>query len=196
MDYTLFSDEELCVKAKEGESKAFDVLIDRYKRFVNKVAREHFLCDGDFNDLSQEGMIGLLKAIYTFSGKAPFKNYCLKSIKNNVYSAIRKSNAEKNKPLNGYISISGYGDDENDPDKSDIVISYDEPLTGYVENESLEELKENLKTVLSKYEYKILTYYLDGGSYEEIGKAVGKPVKSIDNAIQRIRKKIREKILS
>lgn len=193
---TGFSDEELCVKAQSGDTDAALVLIERYKRFVTKVAREHFLTDGDFDDLYQEGMIGLFKSIYGFSGKSSFKNYCLKSIKNGIYSAIRRSNADKNKPLNNYVSLSGYSDDDGATDKNDMALSEDEPLNEYLEGENLEELKAEIKNVLSEYEFKILTLYLEGMSYAEMSDKTKESVKSIDNAIQRIRKKIRERILS
>ena len=191
-----FTDEELCVKAKNGDKDAVRVLIERYKGFVIKVAREHFLTDGDFDDLYQEGMIGLFTSIYGFSGKSSFKNYCLKSVKNSVYSAIRKSNADKNKPLKDYVSLSGYSDDDGATDKNDMVVSEDEPLSDFLEDEKLEELKAEIREILSDNEYTILSLYLDGLSYAELGERIGKSVKSVDNAIQRIRKKIKQRILS
>ena len=190
----LLSDEELCSLVKSGDPVSINVLIERYKGFITKTAREHFLNDGDFNDLFQEGLLGLLKAVYAFNGGAPFKNYCLKAIKNNIYSAIRKSNSDKNKPLINYVSLSGFSGEDGDDDKNLIAITTDEPLSDYLKAERLTELKDLIKKVLSDYEYGVLSDYLNGDSYAVIAEKNNCTIKSIDNAVQRIRKKIREKI--
>ena len=190
MIYVNLPDEKLVEMSKSGDNLATETLILRYKNLVKGIARSYFLADGDPEDLLQEGDIGLFKAIEGFNGTSSFKSYAYLCVKSAVISAIKKANSNKNKPLNNYISISGI--DGSDTDKSDIVVdSGVNPETGYINKETEFELKENIKNTLSLLEYKILTKYLAGYSYLEIGSELSKPVKSIDNAIQRIRKKLK-----
>ena len=190
MEYVNLPDERLVEISKNGDNKATETLILRYKNLVRAIARSYFLADGALEDLLQEGDIGLFKAIEGFNGSSSFKSYAFICVKSAVISAIKKSNSNKNKPLNNYISISGI--DGNDSDKSDIVIdSGFDPETGYINKESESELKLRIKDTLSAFEYKILTKYLSGYSYAEIGEETNKPIKSIDNALQRIRKKLK-----
>lgn len=190
MIYVNLSDEKLVEMSKNGDNLATETLIIRYKNLVKGIARSYFLADGAPEDLLQEGDIGLFKAIEGFNGTSSFKSYAFLCVKSAVISAIKKSNSNKNKPLNNYVSISG--NDGNDADKSEIVIgSAVDPEIGYINKETADELNVNIKKSLSSLEYKILTKYLAGYSYLEIGSELSKPVKSIDNAIQRIRKKLK-----
>lgn len=193
MDLKNLSDERLVELSKEGDKKATETLILRYKNLVKAVSRSYFLADGDTEDLLQEGDIGLFKAIECFNGNSSFKSFAYLCVKSAVLTAIKRANSNKHKPLNNYISLSGI--DGGDFDKSEIVIDTGfNPETGYINKESAEELTGKIKDNLSNFEYKILTKYLQGYSYVEIGEQLNKPLKSIDNALQRIRKKLRATI--
>ncbi len=190
MDYSAMSDEELLAACKNGKEneEALGVLLMRYKHTVNMVARAYFLSGGDTDDLLQEGMIGVFKAISTYNGKSSFKNYAYKCIKTTILSAVKKSGRLKNKPLYNYISLSS---EEGDDDKNAFLSddSFD-PEEKYINDEAEKELKARIKESLSELEYKILNLYLAGYSYREIAEKTDKSVKSVDNAVQRIRKKI------
>ena len=185
-DYALLTDEELAVKAK-SDGSAFEKISERYKKAVKSCARKYFLVGGEEDDLIQEGTIGLFKAITTYDGVTSFKAYALLCIKSGIISAVRKSTSNKNKALNYYIPI--YIDDDGDK-TSYIKGEISDPEEEYVNSEVAKEFMASVKKALSSYEYEILRLYLYGYSYDEIAKSQGKEVKSVDNAVQRIRKKI------
>lgn len=183
------SDEELAVKAKNGEEKALSELLKRYKSVVNSAARGYFLSGGDTDDLVQEGLIGVFRAITAYDGTSAFRPYACKCIKSCILSAIKSSNREKNKPLNNFVSLSA--SDGDDADKSDLMRGEDfDPEEAYINKESEKELMAFIKTSLSKLEYEVLALYLQGFSYCDIGEKTGKNVKSVDNTVQRIRNKL------
>lgn len=190
IDYNNLSDEELCSQGQKGDTEAVENLIERYRQTVLAISRSYYLSGGDIEDLSQEGMIGVFRAIMTFNKeKSLFKSYAILCIKSAILTLIKKHNRDKNKPLNYYIPLSGYLD--FDADKTVAVTSnVVDPEVRYIDKETELELVNQITEVLSKYENKILKYYLQGYSYEEIAKITEKDVKSIDNALQRIRKKI------
>lgn len=190
MDYSNVLDEELCALAKKGDAEAISKLIDRYKSYIVKLSRNYFINGGDFNDLYQEGIIGLINAVYHFENNGTFKPYAIISIKNNIYSAIRKSKNKNNIPLAEYIPL--FTSDANfDDDKNSLALSIDNPENEIINKENVEELTSKIKKSLSKMENEILSLYLSGYSYADISDKLNKNVKSIDNAIQRIRNKIR-----
>ena len=194
MDIGNFTDEEL-VELCSGDTRdenALETLLIRYKHTVSSVARSYFLSNGDTDDLVQEGMIGVFKAISTYNGKSSFKNYAYKCIKTSILSAVKKSSRLKNKPLFNYVSLSETAEG-NDADKSPFLSddSFD-PEERYINSEAEKELKSRIRSKLSDLEFDILALYLSGYSYREIAERTGKNAKSIDNAIQRIRKKITE----
>ena len=193
MHYEELNDDRLVEMGKSGDSDAIDCLIQRYRQMILAIARSYFLAGGDTEDLIQEGMLGVFRAIITYkSGKSTFKSYAYVCIKTAILSLIKKSTRDKNKPLNGYISLSGYLD--NDADKSEISgAELFDPEREYINKEAELELKLKINNLLSKYENKILGLYLQGYSYDEIAKKTNKETKSIDNALQRIRKKISSK---
>lgn len=187
------TDEELAEKAQKGDSVAMETLIHRCRQMVLSFARSYFLSGGDTEDLIQEGMIGVFRAVTTFNNKSSFKSYAYLCIKTAIFSLIRSYTSEKHKLLTNYVSLSGCVD--FDLDKTDIVMDENfEPEREYINKETETELKNTIKEILSEYEFKILTYYLQGYSYGEIASFIGSNSKSIDNAIQRIRKKLWEKI--
>ena len=185
-NYASFSDEKLAVLAKT-DALALETLIERYKKAVRSTARQYYLAGGDRDDLIQEGTIGLFRAITTFDGVSAFKNYAFTCIKSGIISAVRKSTSDKNKPLLYYVPIYvGEDDDKNSLIKGEVF----DPEEEYINSETAKEFMDKIKAALSGYEYRILTLYLDGYSYADIAKSNGKNVKSVDNAVQRIRKKI------
>lgn len=183
------SDERLVELVQEKDNCAVDELFNRYKYIAPAVAHSYFLSGGDSEDLLQEGMFAIFKAINTFNGKSSFKNYVYTCVKNRIFSVIKSSMRNKNQPLNNYLSLSGFVD--GDIDKTEIIVDTDfGPEEIFINAETEAELKQIIKNTLSEYEHDILVYYLKGYSYREISKHFNKKEKSIDNAIQRIRKKI------
>ena len=188
MKYANLTDEELVLLAKTDEV-ALERLIERFKPMINAQARSYFLYSGDIDDLVQEGMIGVFKAITSFNGSISFKSYAFTCIKNNIITAVKKSNTLKNQPLNNYLSLSG--NDGDDADKTLLISDKkSDPEKNYIEMEDEKELKRKIKETLSAFENEILILYLQGFSYADISKRTGKKEKSIDNAVQRIRKKL------
>ena len=190
-DLTNLSDNELVALSKTN-SEALETLFNRYKIMLNSICRSYYLINGDDDDVMQEGMIGLFKAINTFDNNYVFSSYAYKCIKNSIITAIKKSNTDKNKPLNNFISLSGSDDD--DMDKSVIVSSglNFNPESTFINSENEKELRNKIETMLTPLEFEILKQYLDGFSYVDIAKRLDKNTKSVDNAIQRIRKKLSE----
>ena len=188
MNYQDFTDEQLVSAAQNKDDAATAELISRYKNYVKSIVRPFFLAGGDSEDLIQEGMIGVFKAIETFNGKSSFKSYVYLCVKTGIISLIKKYNSDKNKPLNEFISLSSMGQicvsDEI------AATAYLDPEKNVIESERETELIEKMKGNLSGLEFKILSLYLEGYSYAEIGYKTGKNVKAIDNALQRIRKKV------
>ena len=189
MDYEKLTDEELVSFAQNGNEQTMEILIKRCKNIVLGLSRSYFLSGGDTEDIIQEGMIGVFRAIMSFNGKSSFRSYAYLCVKTSIISLIKKSTRQKNKPLNNYISLSSTS--EIDMNKNDISIDENfEPERDYINKEAEIELRERIEKLLSPLENSILYKYLHGLSYEEIANEIGKDVKAIDNAIQRIRKKI------
>ena len=189
MEYEKLTDEQLVALSLENNEMAIEELFARYKYIISAVAHSYFLAGGDTEDLIQEGMLAAFKAINTFNGKSSFKSYLYLCVKSRILTVIKSSNRFKNQPLNNYISLSGMFD--GDIDKSEIIIDNGfSPEEKYINAETATELVEKIKNVLSEYEYQILTLYLRGYSQKEIGEKVNKKDKSVDNALQRIKKKI------
>ncbi len=185
------SDERLVALAQLKNENAIDELFNRYKYIASAVARSYFLNGGESEDLLQEGLFAVFKAITSFNAKSSFKTYVYTCVKNRIFNAIKSSNRYKNQPLNNYLSLSGSIDNDSDVDKTEIIIDkHFGPEEICINAEAENELKSIIHKVLSKFEYDILIYYLKGYSYREISEKFEKNEKSIDNAIQRIRKKI------
>ena len=193
MNYKDILDEQLAILSKT-DGQALEVLMDRYKIIINSQARKYFLHDGDMEDLVQEAMIGLFKAVMSYNGKSTFKTYAYTCIKNNLITAVKKSNTFKNRSMVDYVSLSvKEGEDE---DKTLLLSDVNfEPEKNYIERESVIETRETINKTLSKFENIILSLYLQGFSYEDIAKRTEKNKKSIDNAIQRITKKLKKALL-
>ena len=180
------NDEELCRLLQEGNRLAEEVLAARYHRLVRSCARPYFLAGGDSEDLLQEGMFGLIKAMreYDTHRDAGFRTFAETCIRNRLYTVIRAAASDKHLPLNQSVPLN--------PSFFDTSSSYTQadPEVALIDSEKAVSLLENARKQLSDLEVKILGYYLDGLTYREIGETVGKPPKSVDNAVQRIRRKI------
>ena len=185
------SDEELIARLREGETIIEDYLMEKYKGLVRQKARAMFLIGGDTDDLIQEGMIGLFKAVRDFQPgrEATFATFARMCIDRQIYSAIQNSNRQKHLPLNSYVSL-------NQEDESSPIweLSVENPEEIIIDQETTRDLQQKISDYLSPMENKVLDLYLKGEGYVEIGRILGKSPKSIDNALQRIRAKIREVI--
>ena len=187
--YEKCTDEELIARLRSGETEISDYLMEKYKGFVRKKARTMFLIGGETDDLIQEGMIGLFKAVRDFQPdkEASFATFARMCIDRQIYSAIQNSNRQKHQPLNSYVSLNQ--EDENSPIWE---LSAENPETIIIDQETTQDLKKKISDYLSPMENKVLDLYLKGTGYVEIGGILNKSPKSIDNALQRIRAKIRE----
>lgn len=184
IDYIEYKDEELICRLRAGEAAIEDYLLEKYKPIVKKRSRMLYLVGGDTEDLIQEGMIGLFKAIRDFEPEkgAPFAGFAKLCIERQLYTAIESAGRMKHSPLNGYVSLSTENDGLVDRGIEDVII----------ERENYQQMYENAQAFLSKMEKKVLELYLEGNDYTEIAKMLGKTDKSIDNALQRIKAKIRK----
>ena len=189
------SDEELIELYHNGNINAQDVIMTRYKNFVRSHARAYFLVGGDYEDIVQEGMIGLYKAIrdYTPERQSSFITFADICIKRQIISAIKTATRQKHSPLNYYVSLNkNINSDEDDRTFADLINTefiYD-PEEIVLSHEKNETMLKHIDENLSDFEKRVLFLYLDGLSYIQIGEKVGKEVKSIDNALQRIKKKL------
>ena len=185
-NYEELTDEQLIAGIGAGEKACMDVLIERYKGQVRRQARALYLIGGDGDDLIQEGMLGLFKAIrdYQPDKEASFETFAQICISRQIYSAIQASNRQKHVPLNSYVELSpSLGERAGDPTGKS-------PEELLIAQESLKGLYEEIRNALSPFEQEILRACLNGQSYTEIAVRLNKSAKSVDNAIQRIRRKL------
>ena len=193
MNYSELKDEEL-VKLSATDESALDAILLRYKKAVVSIARQYYIIGGEESDLIQEGTLGLFKAVKNYNEKSPFKNFALTCIKNGIITAVKSDNRLKNRPLNFYVSLSG--EDGDDMDKNSAFMdTAANPEQKYIDSEQAAELEKRIQAVLSKFEYRVFRSCLVGFSYSDIAKKEGKSVKSVDNAVQRVRKKIESVVL-
>lgn len=192
-DYSILSDQELQACAAAGEPDAEEALAERYVRSVRICARPLFLAGGDSEDLIQEGMLGLLSAIRQFdpSANVPFKTYAELCINRRLYSAVKSAARLKHLPLNNGVPLDSILSEESQPQAT----SYPEANRRITEEqvlarESEKELHSAFSQYLSGFEAKVLQLYLSGLSYAEMAAQTHKSEKSIDNAVQRIRRKL------
>lgn len=188
--FTVMTDEELQALAAERQSSAEEILAERYVRLVRICARPFFLSGGDSEDLIQEGMLGLLSAIreYDPAKGASFKTYAETCIRNRIQSAIRSAARKKHAPLNDGISLDDVLSDESQSLGTQFFQR--SPEEQVLARETEREFISAYSRRLSKLEAQILDLYLNGLSYQEMSQLTGRDVKSVDNAIQRIRRKL------
>ena len=197
-DLRLLSDEALCARATGGDRVAEEVLVTRYNRLVRSCARPYFLVGGDSEDLTQEGMVGLIKAVreYDADKAATFRTYAEICIRNRLYSVLRAAAREKHKVLNQSISLDTPDFDSNSYTSGTNHLEQRNPEDDVIDREHTAALLTGVRKQLSEFEAEILEYYLDGLSCREIAETVGKSPKSVDNAVQRIRRKVARQLFS
>lgn len=198
MEFEKMSENDIINLAQKRENAGMEYLLEKYKPLVRQKTRKLFLIDGDKDDLIQEGMIGLFKAVrdYQVGKDAAFRTFADLCISRQLYSAIKKSNRLKNQPLNSYVSI--YSDEFSDADElagdrtvissgSDNIAN---PEAIMIDRENAIDMQNKMFDKLSKMEREVLKRYLEGMTYQEIAADMEKSPKSIDNALQRIKGKI------
>ena len=181
--YEDMTDEELIDQLREGDRQVMDYICDKYKNLVRSKAKSMYILGGDSEDLIQEGMIGLYKAIRTYRpGESAFASYAQVCVNRQMYTAVQASGRKKHEPLNEYISLS---EDLN-------LFLLDNPESRMIAQENMEKRYQLIDKQLSSMERQVLKLYLEGGSYEEIAEEMGRSEKSVDNAIQRLKKKLKK----
>ena len=198
LKYATLQDEQIINEIKNGDDAALEYLINKYKDLVNGKVSKYFIIGAEKDDIIQEGLIGLYKAIKNFkTGKQnSFKSFANLCIERQLISAIKSSNRQKHIPLNSYLSlnISAYNNDDENGNSSEIIDVLDtnvaeDPLETITKKEYFSNVENVIEDSLSTFEKKVLSRYIQGDSYVKIAERLDTPVKSIDNAIQRIRKK-------
>ncbi len=195
--YGKLTDEQLIEKIKDGEEEACSFLLERYRDLVNMKVSRYFIVGAEKEDIFQEGMIGLFKAIKTFdeTKQNSFKTFANMCVERQLITAIKSSNRQKHMPLNSSLSlnISAY-DNSEDENSTELMETFnnktaEDPLETIMKKEYYKEMQNAITKHLSKFEKKVLERYIKGESYTVIAQKLDSPVKSVDNAIQRIRKK-------
>lgn len=192
------SDEQLVVLASSGDDRAFDCLLDKYRLFVLNKSKSYFIAGADNDDIVQEGMIGLFKAVRDFHSErgVSFKTFADVCITRQILTAVKNATRQKHAPLNSYISLNKtVGDDESGSTLMDTIDcdTNINPESIMLNREKADAIGTKVNESLSGFELLVLSYYLQGLSYAKISRAIGKDPKSVDNALQRIKKKL-EKI--
>lgn len=199
VDYSNMEDEEVLTSVNAGCRQGMEYLIEKYKPLVRAKARSYFLVGADREDIVQEGMIGLFKAVrdYKPEKQIPFKAFADICITRQVITAVKAATRQKHIPLNSYVSLNKKVFDE-DSDKYLIEVIEEASVTNpeelLISKEEICFIESLVIELLSPFEKEVLRKYLSGITYQEIAKQLNKPVKSIDNALQRLKKKIEKKL--
>lgn len=188
-------DEEVVLRARDGEIEAIEYLMEKYKNFVKAKARSYFLIGADKEDIIQEGMIGLYKAIrdYRADKLSSFRAFAELCITRQIITAIKTATRQKHIPLNSYISLNKpIYDEESDRTLLDVISerSTINPEDLIIGREEMGSIENKLSDVLSEFEWDVLTAYLEGQSYQEMAIELDRHIKSIDNALQRVKRKL------
>ena len=193
--YAEYTDEQIVDMSHNGDSAAEEFLLDKYKNFVRSKARSYFLVGADHEDIVQEGMIGLYKAIrdYRPDKLSSFRAFAELCITRQIITAIKTATRQKHIPLNNYVSLNKpLYDEESDRTLLDVIIEgrTSDPEEMIINMENVGNIRAKISEVLSGLEQEVLNAYLDGRSYQEIAESLGRHVKSIDNALQRVKRKL------
>jgi RNA polymerase sporulation-specific sigma factor len=188
-------DEDIIHEAKIGNEPALEYLINKYKSFVRAKARTYFLIGADREDIIQEGMIGLFKAIRDYNGDklSSFRAFAELCITRQIITAIKTATRQKHIPLNSYVSLNKpIFDEESDRTLMDVISeeSISDPEELMINREDFQGIENKMGEILSSLEWEVLTLYLEGKSYQEIAEELDRHVKSIDNALQRVKRKL------
>ncbi|KGX90405.1 RNA polymerase sigma70 factor [Pontibacillus halophilus JSM 076056 = DSM 19796] len=194
-DLGSLADEEVVVYVHRGDTQALEYLINKYKNFVRAKARTYFLIGADREDIVQEGMIGLYKAIrdYQEDKLSSFKAFAELCVTRQIITAIKTATRQKHIPLNSYVSLDKpIYDEESDRTLLDVIAGAKalDPEELILNREKFGDMEEKMSELLSDLERKVLNYYLDGRTYQEISEELDRHVKSIDNALQRVKRKL------
>lgn len=195
VEYRDLTDAELVTMGRNGDAQALEFIIHKYKHFVRAKTRSYFLIGADREDIFQEGMIGLYKAIRDFKEDKPssFKAFAELCVTRQIITAIKTATRQKHIPLNSYVSLDKpIYDDESDRTLLDVITGSKvmDPAQLIINQEELMAIEEKMSEVLSELEKQVLMLYLDGRSYQEISEDLNRHVKSIDNALQRVKRKL------
>ena len=188
------ADEDIVALSQAGDGQALAYLLDKYKIFVRSTARSYCLIGADHEDIVQEGMIGLYKAIRDFKSVklTSFRAFAELCVKRQIITAIKTATRQKHFPLNSYVSLNKpLYDEESDRTLLDVIegrVTNPEDL--YISQEDLSSIQNQIGELLSDLEQQVLSAFLDGKSYQEIAEMLGRHVKSIDNALQRVKRKL------
>lgn len=200
LDFKTLGDEDLVELAKTDNSLALEFIMYKYKNFVRSKARSYFLVGADRDDIVQEGMIGLFKAIRDYDKEklTSFRSFAEICITRQIITAIKSATRQKHMPLNSYISLNKpVYEEESDRTLMDIISGTKvmDPMELFIGREDMDVMEGKIGKILSELEMEVLMSYIDGRTYQEIAKDLCRDVKSIDNALQRIKRKL-EKYLS
>ena len=202
-DYETSKDEELILRIRDGEEKITDYIMEKYKNLVRSKAGSMYILGADREDLIQEGMIGLFKAIrdYDIGRDASFATFADLCVARQMYTAVQAAGRKKHAPLNSYVSLyAGNGSDKTEEEKKllDSLVSRDEqnPEELLIDRENVERIEKAIESELSSFERQVLDLYLTGMKSTEIARVLGKDDKSTDNALQRCRSTIRKALLT
>ncbi|MCS5697099.1 MULTISPECIES: RNA polymerase sporulation sigma factor SigH [Desulfofundulus] len=193
--YHMMDDEDVVEYAREGDDAALEYLINKYKNFVRAKARSYFLIGADREDIIQEGMIGLYKAIRDFrlDKLSSFRAFAELCITRQIITAIKTATRQKHIPLNSYVSLNKpIYDEDSDRTLLDVISGtrIADPEELIISREEFYDIEEKMGEILSSLEWKVLMSYLEGKSYQEIAGDLKRHVKSIDNALQRVKRKL------
>lgn len=201
--YENLTDEQIIAKIKQEDKNALAYLLNKYKELVNIKISKYFMIGAEKEDIFQEGMIGLFKAIKDFKPEKQrtFKSFANICIERQLITAIKSSNRQKHMPLNSYLSLNIAAYDNNEEDSVELIDTFDsktieDPLETIMKKEYYTEVENAVNKNLSKFEKQVLDRFMKGESYVTIANKLDSPVKSIDNAIQRIRKKAIKNMLN
>lgn len=200
-DYEQYSDEELIVRLRDGEEQITDYIMDKYKNLVKSKAKSMYILGADKEDLIQEGMIGLFKAIrgYDIGRDASFFTFADLCVSRQMYTAVQAAGRQKHEPLNTYISLYANSSEKEEGEEWEMInsiISKSErnPEELLIDRENVELIEKTIEKELSSFEKQVLDLYLTGMKYTQIARVLGKDDKSTDNALQRIKNKLKRLI--
>ncbi len=200
--YEQYTDEELIVRLRDGEEKITDYIMDKYKYLVRSKAKSMYILGADRDDLIQEGMIGLFKAIrdYDTGRDASFSTFADLCVSRQMYTAIQAAGRQKHAPLNTYVSLYAGSAEKGESEEWELIHSLiseveKNPEELLIDKENLELLEKTIEKELSSFEKQVLDLYLTGMTYTQIAKVLGRDEKSTDNALQRIKSKLKKQII-
>lgn len=193
--FSQMPDEQIVHLAQQGDELAVEHLLEKYKYFVRSRARGYFLIGADHEDIVQEGMIGLFKAVrdYREDRQSAFRAFAELCITRQMITAIKMATRQKHIPLNSYVSLNRpLYDEESDRTLLDTIAKSEQtnPEELFISRENMHNIEENLSRVLSLLEKQVLTLYMEGKTYQEIAQILGRHAKCIDNALQRVKRKL------